>query len=88
METTLKRCNNYTPVRFENIARTGRVLTCDLDRDAPQDDLWLLPIGVAVQYSKNNVRILSAGEIALVTVEMCRDNPAMRAALLKALSEL
>lgn len=85
----MNRCNNYTPVLFEGIALSGQILTGDVGDNAPQGDLWLLPLGVAVlHYTKKEVRILSAGDIAVVAVEMCRDNPAMRAALLDALSKL
>jgi len=81
---SFKYCEaDFSGFRVQNVYMDGKV-----GRKAPTGSAWLEKIGLVVRYSQNKVALATVGTVASATVEMARDIPALRVALMEALAAM
>lgn len=89
-DETIKRAGDfkYQPDDFEGV----RVQTFHADlkllKSAPSGSAYLWSHGLVVRYSTNKAALVTTETVAAAAIEMARDLPAMRAALLEALTAM
>ena len=87
---TIKRADDF---KYDHALFRGvRVQTfygdVKLTKNATSDPAFLESYGLVVRYSTNKAAVVTAETVAAAAIEMARDLPAMRAALLEALTAM
>ena len=85
-EETIKRVGDFkfTPNMFRGAGPQQMMMDGKVGRGVT-DYAWLESFGLVVRYSERKVALVTPGTVAAAAIEMARDIPAMRAALLEAL---
>lgn len=84
--STIPRGADYKPGSFHGLKRSEIVISGTTAAPGTACDLWLGRLGLVVHHSKSKVRILTVGEVGLAAVELAKDNPDLRRALIEALT--
>jgi hypothetical protein len=78
----------YTPGKFSRLGREVFAREVSMIKTSPVDSLWLHEMGLMVRCGAAKARCLSANEVGLAALEMARDIPDLRRALIDALTAL
>lgn len=89
-EETIKRVGDfkYEPDDFEGVRVQTFHADLKLTKNAPTDSAYLWRHGLVVRHSTNKAALVTVDTVAAAAIEMARDIPAMRAALLEALTAM
>lgn len=85
-EETIKRLGDFkfNPNLFRGTGPQQMMMDGKVGRGVT-DYAWLESFGLVVRYSERKVALVTVDTVAAAAIEMARDIPAMRAALLEAL---